>query len=56
MKQKSNLLTRMAIGENAYRFFPKHYAELHSWRVRRDLAATGTAAGVSGMHNMMCIH
>lgn len=32
---------RMAIGENAYHFFPKHFAELRSWRMRRDLAATG---------------
>ena len=37
----------MAIGENAYHIFPKHYAELRSWRMRRDLAAVGTAAGVS---------
>lgn len=37
----------MAIGENAYHIFPRHYAELRSWRMRRDLAAIGTAAGVS---------
>ena len=33
----------MAIGENAYHIFPRHYAELRSWRMRRDLAAIGTA-------------
>lgn len=37
----------MAIGENSFRFIPRHYAELRSWRMRRDLAAVGTAAGVS---------
>jgi len=37
----------MSIGENFYHIFPRHYAELRSWRMRRDLAAIGTAAGVS---------
>ena len=37
----------MALVENAYRLIPWHDAELRSWRMRRDLAAVGTAACIS---------
>eukprot|EP00567_Pseudictyota_dubia_P004614 CAMPEP_0197440956 /NCGR_PEP_ID=MMETSP1175-20131217/7327_1 /TAXON_ID=1003142 /ORGANISM="Triceratium dubium, Strain CCMP147" /LENGTH=857 /DNA_ID=CAMNT_0042971151 /DNA_START=81 /DNA_END=2654 /DNA_ORIENTATION=+ len=37
----------MALGENINRLIPQKFPELRSWRLKRDLAAVGTAAGVT---------
>ena len=37
----------MSLGENFNRLVPRKFPELHSWRLKRDLAAVGTAAGVA---------